>query len=223
MSHRVLLPWESVPRSVALRIAALNAKRIVEGVHQPGDLLTEAALAGDLRASRTPAREAMLQLQAWGLVRLIPKKGAIVTSVSASERRDLSDLRATWEIRAVERLIEDPESRTRLVNGLRSIIEAQQAAVDHADALDFAAQDCAFHLRIIDAGGNRVVAEQLDLLGPRFSRLIYQVISDNPPAAAVLRQEHERLCDLVAVGDAAGFAIAIRAHITDNHFPPETR
>ena len=71
------LPWldtsENLP--IAAQIAARTARRITEGAIEPGELLREVDLAAEHGASRTPAREAMLQLETWGLVRLLPKIG----------------------------------------------------------------------------------------------------------------------------------------------------
>src|SRR5690625_7883968 len=75
-------------------MAAWAAREIIERRFEPGELLTEADLAEAQKASRTPAREAMLQLERWRLVRLVPKKGAIVTTVTSCERRDLLAVRS---------------------------------------------------------------------------------------------------------------------------------
>ncbi|PJJ63860.1 DNA-binding GntR family transcriptional regulator [Compostimonas suwonensis] len=220
MTSRMELPWEGEQAGpVAARIAARAAQRIAEGALPPGEVLTEAILAEGASASRTPAREAMLQLEAWGLVRLMPKKGALITTVSPAERRDLLDVRTTWEIRSVQVINEQPESRQTLVDALHAMITSQQAALDEGDQLGFASHDFAFHRRIIEAGQNGVVNTLMDQLGPRFARLTYMAIDGNLRAAAVFRDEHERLVEFIAAGDAAGFAAAVRAHVTAGHFP----
>lgn len=77
------LPWEDDSGSIAERVAGLLAKRIAWGETEPGEVLTEVGVAASIGVSRTPVREAMLRLERWGLVRLAPKKGAIVTNPSA--------------------------------------------------------------------------------------------------------------------------------------------
>ena len=220
----ITLPWLSGERqSLAGRIAASAAKAIVEGSIEPGALLTEADLAAPVGASRTPAREALLKLQAWGLVRLLPKKGGIVTVATDAQRRDLLDLRATLEIRAVESIADTPERRSDLADQLAELTAAQQAALDAGDMLRFAGLDFAFHLRIIEAAGNTVVAELLDVLGPRLARLTFRAINNDPVAAAGFRREHDGLATLVADGDVAGFARAVRSHLQEAHFRKDAR
>ena len=55
---------------------------IEHGRLSPGDKLDEQTLAERFEVSRTPAREALLQLAAAGIVRLVPRQGAVVCSVS---------------------------------------------------------------------------------------------------------------------------------------------
>ncbi len=217
VTNRIELPWEGDGRSVAARIAGQTARRIAEGSLPAGELLTEAMLARGERASRTPAREAMLQLQAWGLVRLMPKKGAIVTAVSARQRRDLLDVRTTWEIRSVQVVADRPVSRRALADELHALIRSQQGALDEGDRLGFAAHDFAFHRRIIEAGQNEVVDALMSQLGPRFARLTHMAVAAAPGAAALFRDEHEGLAELIAAGDAAGFAASVRSHVSSAH------
>ncbi|MGM7671200.1 GntR family transcriptional regulator [Microbacterium sp. A93] len=221
-TDRILLPWhDPAPRSVALRIASVAAQAVVEGRLAAGTLLTEAQLAAEAGASRTPAREAMVQLQSWGLVRLVPKKGGIVTSVSPTERRDLVDLRATLEIRGIQRVAASTTDRTRLAERLRTSLSAQQTALRAGDLLAFSEHDVDFHLRIIEAGGNAVVDGMATALGPRFARLTHLAVSGDGSAAMHYGSEHEALIHPIEAGDAAGFAAAVRRHIASAHFPGE--
>ena len=91
MTTSAALPWERLGErsSLGSRMAAATAREIIGGEREPGAWLTETDLAAAGGASRTPAREAMLLLERWGLVRLIRKKGAVVTPLTAKERRDL--------------------------------------------------------------------------------------------------------------------------------------
>lgn len=214
------LPWEANDDGpVAARLAGATALRIVDGRLSPGELLTEAALAQDFGSSRTPAREAMVQLQSWGLIRLKPKKGGIVTAVTAADRRDLLDLRATLEIRAVELIGADTSAKETLIADLHTLLGRQEEALAAADPLAFAAEDFACHLRVIRAGRNEVVAEVVRLLGPRFARLTYLALDDGRTDPVALRREHGALIEMIESDDIAGFAEAIRRHIAAAHFP----
>ena len=59
--------------------------RILDGSLPGGELISEGEIAEALGMSRTPVRAAFGQLEAEGLLRLYPKRGALVVPVSASE------------------------------------------------------------------------------------------------------------------------------------------
>lgn len=200
-------------------MAADAARAIIERRHQAGTLLTEVGLAAAQGVSRTPAREAMLQLHAWGLVRLLPKKGAIVSEATAEERRDLLALRAMLEIEAVRALASGTGDATGLDADIDAILNRQRESLRSADILDFAGADYAFHARIIQSGGNRIVAELLDTLGSRWARLTYRAVTENPSRLEALLREHEGLAEHARSGDVEGFADLVRRHIEHGHFP----
>ena len=220
MNDLLTLPWQLTDDSspIASRMAVRAAREIIERRFEPGELLTEADLAEAQKASRTPAREAMLQLERWRLVRLVPKKGAIVTSVTSRERRDLLAVRAMFEVDAVEALTAADGLGT-LAKDLRTLLDDQRSALEVADTLGFASADYAFHARIIRSGGNSIVEELLTTMGPRLARLTYQVAIDHPVGLDTLLDEHERLTDRAENGDTAGFGELVHAHIEASHFP----
>lgn len=220
MNDLLTLPWESTDDTspIAARMAAWAAREIIEQRYEPGQLLTEADLAEAQKASRTPAREAMLQLERWRLVRLVPKKGAIVTTVTRQERRDLLAVRAMFEIDAVQAFTSD-SNLAQVAADLRTLLDAQQEARKSDRSLDFASSDYAFHARIIHSGGNSVVEETLSTIGPRLARLTYQVIFDQPGSLDTLLDEHTELTELAERGDVKEFGMLVHRHIKASHFP----
>lgn len=217
------LPWRaSTDRdTVAHKMAAATARMIVERQYAEGFLLTEAELTAQHGASRTPAREAMLQLESWGLIRLAPKKGGVVTTVTMEERRDLLALRAIFETEAVAALT-DADELAALGAHLEDALARQREALDAQDLLSFADADYSFHAIIISSGGNRVIGELLEQLAPRLARLVYLASADAPSRVSVLLDEHERLAACALAGDAVTFARLVREHIAGGHFPGES-
>lgn len=66
---------------------------ILENVYKPNAVLQIDGLAEEFSVSATPVREALVRLEADGLVRLIPNKGAVVSDIREE------DIRNTWEMR----------------------------------------------------------------------------------------------------------------------------
>src|SRR5436190_5321759 len=74
---------------------------ILDREFDPGEPLTEHGLCARFRVSRTPVREALAKLERDHLVRVVPKKGAFVRTLSSDEIRDLYEVREALEALAV--------------------------------------------------------------------------------------------------------------------------
>lgn len=72
-------------------------EKILSGEIKAGQPLRQAALAEELNVSRIPVREALLQLEAEGLVSFEPHKGATATELTANQVDELFELRAMLE------------------------------------------------------------------------------------------------------------------------------
>ena len=86
-------------RTLASAITEQLRQEILSNAHPAGTQLRQDALAATFGVSRIPVREALIQLEAEGLVQLIPHKGAVVTSLSRDEVNDVFDLRILLETR----------------------------------------------------------------------------------------------------------------------------
>ena len=78
---------------------------VLDRSYEGGTLLTEGDLAEAVGVSRTPVREALLRLEAEGLLKLYPKKGALVLPVSAQEIADVVETRLLVEQHAVAKVV----------------------------------------------------------------------------------------------------------------------
>lgn len=102
---------------------------ILGGELEPGERLRTAALAERFGTSRTPVREALVLLEADGLVDLEPHRGAVVRAFPADDLLDLYDVRAVLEARAAALAAErvQPAQLARL-DELCTLAEAQTDA-----------------------------------------------------------------------------------------------
>src|SRR4051794_41966376 len=75
--------------SAAARVYAHMKERLLDGRFPGGTLLSENEIAQRLGLSRTPVRQAFVQLEAEGLLELYPRRGAPRVPVSASEADDV--------------------------------------------------------------------------------------------------------------------------------------
>ncbi len=86
-------------RTMALAAADELRRRILSGEFPEGFQLKQDALAEDFGMSRIPIREALVQLESEGFVRILPHRGAQVSELSQAEIRELFELRALLEPR----------------------------------------------------------------------------------------------------------------------------
>jgi DNA-binding GntR family transcriptional regulator len=84
---------------MALAAADELRRRILSGEFPEGFQLKQDALAEDFGMSRIPIREALVQLESEGFVRILPHRGAQVSELSQAEIRELFELRALLEPR----------------------------------------------------------------------------------------------------------------------------
>src|ERR1700709_2127711 len=93
----LLTDTRSAASSAADRVSAHARPAVLCRRYAPHDLITEGELADAVGVSRTPVREALLRLQAEGLVTLLPKRGAMVMPVTAAEVGDVLETRRLIE------------------------------------------------------------------------------------------------------------------------------
>ncbi|GAA1849210.1 GntR family transcriptional regulator [Pseudonocardia ailaonensis] len=201
------------------RAYALTKELVLSGELPGGHLFSEGEIAGRLGVSRTPVREAFLRLQAEDLLRLIPKRGAVVVPVPPGEAEDVLDAREAVEIAAVRRLLRRPDRIPAAVAELRAALEVQHSHVQHGhtDLHAFAEADEAFHRTLVAAGGNALTMRFYESLADRQRRMSVHALGPVPGHTAVVLREHEELIGQVEAGDDAGFATALRAHLDGTH------
>jgi DNA-binding GntR family transcriptional regulator len=171
--------------SATTRVYQHLKRAILEQIHADGALLSEADIAATVGVSRTPVREALLQLQAEGLVALYPKRGALVRPVSAQEIEDVIDARRLVEVHAAGRAW---ARRAELAAALEPWLELMTAARDRGDVVALMTADRAFHAAVVDAGGNQLLGELYQRLRDRQMRI----------GVAAMRVEPERMGRAVA-------------------------
>src|ERR687890_2342330 len=100
---------------------AYTKQRVLDSTYAGGDLLTEGEVAEALGMSRTPVREAFLRLQSEGLLRLYPKRGALVVPVSVGEIEAVMETRMLVERFALDKLLAAGPA-TRIADALDAAI-----------------------------------------------------------------------------------------------------
>ena len=183
---------------------------ILDGSYAGGELLTEGQVADAVGVSRTPVREAMLRLQAEGLLRLYPKKGALVVPITVAEAEDVLEARALVESWAAERAVGHGE---RLAVELEEPLRVMREHRASGDVGAFSAADRAFHALIVAASGNAILTRLYRSLRERQICINATAMRVSGQRMDIAVADHTRFVELIRAGDHDGFATLTRAHL----------
>ena len=132
---------------------------ILSGAIPNSSKLTEQAICKKYNVSRTPVREAFRQLEADGLIENIPNRGAFVTGLTRRDISDLFDLRALFEVQAVEWAIKRMTSED--IDKLAETVEFMEFYTLKDDVDKVLAFNSQFHNIIYAGTGNRMIQKTL--------------------------------------------------------------
>jgi DNA-binding GntR family transcriptional regulator len=175
---------------------------IVDGTLAPDEQLRDAELAVWLGVSRTPVREALLELSRSGLVRALPGRSTVVAPLDAASVRDAQAVVAAMHRLAVEGAVGSmtPHDLERM----RTANERFGAALRTGDADAALAADADFHAVAIDVCGNTAVRAVIAQYEPVLHRAERLRFASHEGRDSVDR--HLRLIGLCTAGDVAGAA-----------------
>jgi DNA-binding GntR family transcriptional regulator len=192
------------------RVHRVLSDEILSNRLPPGTVLQEVALAQSLGVSRGPVREAIGRLASEGLVRVRPRRGAVVASLTREEFLEAYQVREALEVMAirlaVKRLTDDGIAKLE-----RLTAEMQQYA-DEGDVDRFFQANAAFHAAIVDASGNQKLRDVYGQVVGQMAR--YQMRS--LALRGTLRrsiQEHRAIVRALRKRDANRSAHLLSEHI----------
>jgi len=140
---------EQKSQSQTQRAASELRRMIISNELAPGSSHLETELADMLGMSRTPVREATLMLQAQGLVKVRPRRGVQVSSISPDDMEEIYQILTELECLAAERVATSGASAADL-QPLREATDRMEASLETGDRESWAMADEDFHARLVD-------------------------------------------------------------------------
>ncbi|WP_238177599.1 GntR family transcriptional regulator [Kribbella sp. VKM Ac-2566] len=201
---------EKIP--AAERVYAYVKAAILDRVYPGGELVTEGELATAVGVSRTPVREALLRLEESGLVKLYPKRGALVLPVLPQEIDDVLEARELIETHAAAKVW---PRRKRLIETLTERVDEMRAHRNAGDAKSFLEADRAFHEAIVDAAGNQILAKLYNSLRDRQVRMGVPGIEVQPVRMDKSITAHQEMIDALGANSVKRFRELVIAHIAE--------
>lgn len=158
-----MLAYKSLSTAVRDKIIDLI---LFSGKYKPGDWLNESDIAVELEVSKAPIREALRELAAKGLVKIVPRKGSYVAAFSEAEMEELYNLRFFLEMQIYKDIVEkkrleedDLVHLTHLVD--KMVDSSQEEALREAILPKFMALDIEFHQYLWRKSGLRLTRKIL--------------------------------------------------------------
>jgi DNA-binding GntR family transcriptional regulator len=177
-------------KSLRENITKVLEDAIYSGYLLPGARLVESQLASKLEISRTPVREAILQLESEGLVKIIPNKGAFVTIYSIDEIDEIytifGALSGVTASISVEVINEDDLKK------MESCISKMEISKDNINRREWFTQNNDFHRAFIRPCKKKVLLKLIKNYTRQVGRYWYLMLS-YPGSIELFHKEHKEI------------------------------
>ena len=177
-------------------IYSVLRKRILSQYYSSQNKLSEVILAREFKCSRTPVREALKRLEQDNLIVIQPKSGSYVKEQSATDNKNMMEVRAYIEALAVRLLIEkktDIKPIKQLYQAMDKIIKKKKI-----DMIIFGEKHYQFHKRIVDLTGNKLCIQMFNRLNLISSMTFFQEDETN---ILKTHSEHFHIIEMIEKAD----------------------
>jgi len=202
----------AIPRqSLTSAVADKLRDQIIRGEIPEGAQLRQDAIASQYHVSRIPVREALRQLDAEGLIAIVPNRGAVVPALSPNDIEELFSIRALLEPEVLKQsiplLTEEDFSEADVV--LRKYV-SELRRDDHVSA--WGRLNWQFH-SILYSRANQprfmAIIRNVNNSGERYTRLQLYLTHGMKRA----NEEHHQILDLCRQRDVSAACRLLRQHI----------
>lgn len=192
--------------------------RINDGSLLPETKINEKMVVDDMNISRTPVREALIQLATEGYLQNIPRKGFIVKRVDKDKAREVYSLLGVLEGFAAT-LCAHTMAKADM-DHLQRYYQKMETAIESGDVKAYYNYQNQFHDIYIQKSGNQELIKMIQLLKKIFIRQTYTVENGGQEFKTVLKttnQEHKTIIELFEKKDGPGLVLYLKEH----HWNPE--
>jgi DNA-binding GntR family transcriptional regulator len=179
----------------------------------PGDVIDEGTLVAEFAVSRTPVREALLQLEAMGLIRRLPRKGAVVFRPTLEEFLAILEVHARLEGQAAG--LAARRLSAAGAEALETIVvacECHAAEKGDDDPDGYYQLNLRFHETVAIAAGNPFLTEMIKT-NARKLLAYYRARYRYAGVIAASAREHRAIATLIFHRDSAGAEALMQRHV----------
>ena len=195
---------KSVPKPIPYHLMEQIREGIITGKYPPGSSLREQGLEKEFGCSRGPIREALRLLQHRGLVTHEPRRGFRVLSLTATNIRQLYNLRAVLESHAIEGL--EGHISEALLDELNAANAAMRRHLKARQIKEYLQSNLVFHALILRHAPNPILERTINSINELGEPLRHAMLRNRTLSTRAV-DEHDELVALLrknAIADAVG-------------------
>lgn len=198
------------PQSLAELVATRLRTAIVEGAFRMGQPLSENMLLKVFNISKTPIKQALIELRNEGLVLIIPQKGTYVFTITPEDLQQLTELREALEIRALYCAFE--KNKIKLITKLDSIYKLMLNSRDELNTVEYLRLDSIYHQSIIDFSANDYLLSAYKLISVKTRATLFH-LSNNPLHKSEHFEEHACIVAKLEEDNIEGAVAILKKHV----------
>lgn len=189
-------------------------KDIMTFALKPGDPVSAAKLAERYNVSRTPAREALVRLQAEGLIDIFPQSKSVISKINVQRVRQEWFIRKTLELGMVDNFFKNvtEDDIKRMKDNLARLVDVTKQARTHETSYEYMCADYDFHAVSYYVAGEFLAADVIKNMAAHYDRFRLLVDLDNIYRTRTV-SDHEKLIELVEKRDKEGYSKALEEHL----------
>lgn len=183
---------------------------VMDNTLKPSASYLETELADRLGMSRTPVREATLQLESEGFLSIRPRHGITILPISIEDMTEIYELLTELEPYAAERVARNGLSVVQR-DALMVHVNAMEAALEDDDLVQWANADEAFHMNLVRLAGNERLSRMVATFWDQVHRARIATLTLRPKPSRS-NEDHRKLVDLIDKQDWQGARRLHREH-----------
>lgn len=196
---------------IASQVVDLLRQWILTGHLRGGQHVRQEAIAEELGVSRVPVREALLMLEAEGLITRKKYKGAFVAEISLSEVQETYLLRDLLESFLFGKAL--PHITENHLRRAENIIRQSMESITSDEWMQL---NIDFHMTLYEPSELTLTMQMLKGLLQRTDRYFRLQQAISPSLQHASRYQHQRLIDIIRTGDHEAALKALHEHIQGN-------
>jgi DNA-binding GntR family transcriptional regulator len=215
MENAILMSLNKIskPESLAKKVQKVLRQSILNNELTPNVIYNEKQIAKDLGISRTPVREALLELSAKRLVKFLPQKGVIINTFGLTEIDDAFEIRIALEVFSVRKICQGAELPD--IRDLEKALRDQEEAVAACDETGFMQADRHFHIGFTRLTQNQYLIDMMEDIRDVMHLMGFKAL-DVPGRMQTVVLEHRKILAAVQRKNVPEAMKAMKQHLENS-------